>query len=209
MINARKNILFAILATLIVGLLIVFITSDKTNLRYWFQDFARQDKPYTLLLGSSSIFRLSPSLLTHCNNPVIYGFNNGTTESVNAYLSFANLENASKVIIYIGENDIAYGEQFATTFMQLNNIVNTVKSQTKAEIGLIKIKYSPARASSHEDMLEFNGMLVKQYAEDSLVQLIPFDKISNKSWFISDGVHLNNAGNRQFSEWINNFCGQD
>lgn len=202
-----KKMSFAIGFILIITILVIaYINVDKTNLRYWYQDFVRKNEPYTLLLGSSSILRMPLDLLFDCKKPVIYGFNNGTTESIESYFLHANFKNARKVILYIGENDIAYGEDAAATFSQLKAVVKAIESKTTGSIGIVKLKYSPARASAHNDVFSFNRMLDKYYANAQGVTLIPFDEIIDIRWFVDDGVHLNSNGNRQFSEWINDFC---
>lgn len=206
MIKTKKKAFAIAIMLLIASLLIAYVNTDKTNLSYWYQDFVRKNEPYTLLLGSSSILRIPSDLLVDCKKPVIYGFNNGTTETIESYLLHANFKNASKVVLYIGENDIAQGERPEITFNQLKAIVTSIEAKTEGPIGIVKLKYSPARANEHTGVLGFNKLLEEHYDDKQFVQLIPFDEIMGVRWFISDGIHLNDKGNRQFSQWINDFC---
>lgn len=194
------------LSLLVVAAIFAYINVDKTNVRYWYQDFVRKNEPYTLLLGSSSILRIPTNLLTDCKNPVVYGFNNGTTESIDSYLRYAKVEYATKIILYIGENDIARGENFETTFSQLKGIIQTFDANSGVEIGIVKLKYSPARAKFHDEFLLFNNSLEREFANTQDRKLIPFDEINTANSFIADGIHLNRAGNTQFSSLINDFC---
>lgn len=205
MIGNNKLSILLSLALFIATLLVIYAKMDKTNLRYWYQDFTRENHPYTLLLGSSSILRMPVDLLNNCENPVVYGFNNGTTESIESYLQFAKLDNVSEVILYIGENDIARGEKPEITFSQLQTILDIFIEQTKGKIGLVKLKYSPARTNKRSEVLSFNRML-EQYMNSERIELIPFDEIKHESWFVADGIHLTSSGNNQFSKWINDFC---
>lgn len=206
MIKAKTLRVIMLVTVLMVGLILAYINLDKTNIDYWYQDFVRKNEPYTLLLGSSSIHRIPSNLLVDCENPVVYGFHNGTTESIESYFSFADFEYASKVVLYIGENDIARGEQPETTFNQLKAIVKTIEAKTQGTIGIVKLKYSPARVDSHIKVFSFNRMLEKQYGNTQAVQLIPFDKMIDPQWFVADGIHLNDSGNIKFSAWVNDFC---
>ena len=209
MIKNNKLTSLLSLALLITILIVVYTKIDKTNFRYWYQDYTRENQPYTLLLGSSSILRMPIDLLLECENPVIYGFNNGTTESIDSYLQYANFENVNKIILYIGENDIARGERPEITFSQLRSIIQTIQTiqaREKATIGIVKLKYSPSRTSSHVAILEFNRMLEIEFANTQGIKLIPFDEINTSNLFIADGIHLNKRGNIMFSNWINDFC---
>lgn len=206
MIRKYKLASFLSLALLITILLVLYAKMNKTNIRYWYQDFTRDNSPYTLLLGSSSILRMPGDLLKDCENPVIYGFNNGLTENINSYLKFANLDNVNKVILYIGENDIARGEKPERTFSQLNEIIQIIKVRIKGDIALVKLKYSPSRANYHVMVLELNLMLENEFSNTEGVKLIPFDEIKGADLFIADGTHLNKRGNIMFSNWINDFC---
>lgn len=206
MIKNNKLTSLLSLALLIAISMIAYSNTDKTNLRYWYQDITRDNQPYTLLLGSSSILRMPVDLLIDCENPVVYGFNNGTTESIERYLRFANLDNANKVILYIGENDIARGEKPEITFSQLKEIIQIIDAGSKATIAIVKLKYSPSRTSSHIGVLELNRMLENEFANTQGIKLIPFDEINAAHLFIADGIHLNKRGNIMFSNWINEFC---
>lgn len=206
MMKSNTRLFIMVFTIVLVVVLSIYISVNKTNVAYWFQDYTRKNQSYTLLLGSSSIDRLPKKLLSDCIRPVVYGFSNGTTESVQSYLDHANLKYASKIVLYIGENDIAAGEDPLKTLRQLQVIVDNIKKKSTAEIALVKLKYSPARAKVHVNMLSFNQALEKQYLNVRPIHLIPFDELEHANWFVSDGVHLNKVGNQRFAEWINEFC---
>ena len=226
-----------IIMALIVSSLLVYLYVDKQQRRlvsYWWQDWQRSiqtpNQTYTLFLGSSSIARLPSAMVHDCSPMVKYGFDNGTTHNVSAYLSFANLQNVDKVVMYIGENDMARGELPTVTATEVIGLVNTIqaRARTSIPIALIKIKYSPARQFAHGAFLQFNELMETRYnAEDlgvapdnslnnngdllnvdstPLVSLLPFDTLSESYYFVNDGIHLNALGNNKFTQFINDFC---
>jgi lysophospholipase L1-like esterase len=225
----------SVIVLVIMFSMLALFLADRHNrqiIGYWWQDFKRSSdqttEKYTLLLGSSSIARLPNNLISACRPFVKYGFENGTTESINTYLRYGNLENLSKVILYIGENDIASKEPPQVTFNQLNNLLNIIQSKTNAPIAIIKLKYSPARQNTHAQMQKFNQKLearfgkIKQGVQNvqtqtnvasiknqelvSRISLIPFDGLKQKYLYVQDGVHLNRAGYLKFTQLINAYC---
>ena len=198
--------LLIMLCFALVGVAYYVYAHKRTLLKYWWQDVTRDKIPFTLLLGSSSIARLPANLLVDCRNPILYGFHNGTTESISQYLAISKAFDASKIVLYIGENDIAHGEAYQDTFAQLTQIIQTIHTKTDAKIGLVKLKYSPVRVSVHADIQAFNTLLENTYGSSIKVELIPFDRFSNPNLFLQDGVHLNAEGTRIFAPLINQFC---
>lgn len=182
--------------------------NNKTLFYYRLLDFFRVESGYTLFLGSSSIDRLRTIDLYACKTPVIYGFHNGKTEHISEYLFQADINEVGRVILYIGENDLATGKPYLQTFSELRDIVRNIRAQTQAPIGIVKIKYSPARASAHPDFLRLNTALEDTFDSEQQhnVRLIPFDSIRSSSFFSNDGIHLNRNGNRSFIRMLNDFC---
>jgi hypothetical protein len=190
-----------------------YFLADKQQrhlLSYWWQDWQRSvERPtesYTLFIGSSSISRLPESMLNDCKPLAIYGFNNGTTENIRAYLANTSLQNVARVVLYIGENDIAIGEPPMDTAQQVIDLVSDIKTKTEAPIALVKLKYSPAREKFHSGFLRFNEAIDKHYMGLSQVSLLPFDKLTQQSLYVSDGIHLNMLGYAGFTHLIGSFC---
>ncbi len=180
---------------------------------YWYQDRVRDEASYTLFLGSSSIARLPANMVTACKPTVIYGFENGVAEDILMYLKFAELEKASRVIVYIGENDIAQGEQPLVTLSQVNRIITELLTLQHLEISIMTVKPSPRRVRHHLDFTKFNQALKEDWSQleesnsnTKRVSFIPFHNISNVIYYSRDGVHLNNAGYNVLSEMINATC---
>jgi lysophospholipase L1-like esterase len=191
---------------LVVTAAIFYHKANKTVWFYWLQDWNRDTHDYTLIMGSSSIGRLPATQLGYCRNVVLYGFNNGTTEDLSKYLRHANLQNTSKVIVYIGENDIAQNESPQTTFLQHSQLIENIRAKSSAAIAIVKLKYSPARIPHHANMLTFNKLLETTYKDDDSAQLIAFDSIKGRDYYLSDGIHLNRRGNTIFLNMIDTFC---
>lgn len=209
MLNIKKlgvAILVLAFATLLVISVLSYHKANKTVWFYWLQDLIREGQDFTLVLGSSSIDRLPSHKLKKCQNIVLYGFDNGIVEDISRYVKFADLSNISQLIIYIGENDIARNEDPKVTFAQYNQLINDIRAISSAPIGLIKLKYSPARARFHNQMADFNSLLEKKYQTQRGLKLIPFDEIRQSYYFISDGIHLNKDGNTAFLKMLDKFC---
>lgn len=214
-----KILLKSALAAGCIGLaLVLYLAINEHHSRlvsYWYQDWQRTTQNlssnYTLFLGSSSITRLPSNMLGNCKPFIKYGFNNGTTEHVSAYLAFASLQNVGKVVMYIGENDIARGEAAVVTAGQVINMVDEIRSKTDVPIALVKIKYSPIRQAFHSGFFEFNELMVDRYGtadevSSRNVTLLPLDSLRASNLYVSDGVHLNPLGYARFTQFINEFC---
>ncbi|MFT6269538.1 MAG: lysophospholipase L1-like esterase [Alphaproteobacteria bacterium] len=191
----------------------LYLSIDKEQrqlLSYWWLDWQHTTQSptqhYTLFLGSSSIARLPDNMLEDCKPFVKNGFSNGTTENVSEYLANASLHNVARVVVYIGENDIARGEPAQVTVQQVIDLVDAIKTKTEAPIALVKLKYSPARQQSHAAFMRFNQAIDAQYAKSSRVSLLPFDTLKQRLFYVSDGIHLNGQGNAKFTQFINSFC---
>jgi hypothetical protein len=206
----KKVVIAVLLIMLALGLYLTVDKNQRLVVSYWLQDWQRtMQKPtenYTLFLGSSSIVRLPVEMLGDCAPIVKYGFSNGTTEDVSAYLANASLRNVARVVIYIGENDIARNEAPQVTVQQVNELIDDIKIKTAAPIALVKLKYSPARQQFHGDFLRFNQAMDAQYTHSTRISLLPFDKLKQRQLYVSDGIHLNARGNVSFSQLINAFC---
>lgn len=179
---------------------------DTKTALYWWQDRMRGDTRYVLFLGSSSIDRLPEEMLDKCQESVVLGFHNGTIESLETYLIGADLEHAQAIVLYIGENDLAYGEELKITISQFDNLIQRFRLDSSAQIGVMTIKFSPARVASHVDFLGFNRHLEQYATADSSVSLIPFDSIKSSEFFSKDGIHLNARGYSELSTMFNEFC---
>lgn len=212
-INLAKKTKFIFYTLLvIVALLVCFITYQaitSQTVNYWLKDKTRTTSDYTLFLGSSSIARLPVPLVSKCKPVVVYGFENGTTESIESYLRFADMQQAKHIVLYIGENDIAQGENYLQTAEQFNDIVSELLNSTDAKISIMTVKPSPRRIQFHADFRLFNNKIKDVWTNvnsTSRVSFIAFDTIRNPIYYVQDGVHLNKRGYQLLSSMINETC---
>jgi lysophospholipase L1-like esterase len=198
---------------IVIGIIAVFFAysaffylNHAQTVRYWLQDFNERAVDYTFLIGSSSIARMPRDLLNDCGANKIYGFSNGTVEDIQTYLRFAELKNAKKIVIYIGENDIARGEASSLTFQQFVNLLNSIREKSDVPIGIASLKFSPAREDAHAEFETFNKRLHELVSATNNLHLIPYHQIKQKWLYSKDEIHTNNEGTTLFANMINEFC---
>lgn len=204
---------FCALVAIAIVAICVYVLSNKQMVSYWYQDRLRDETSYTLFLGSSSIARLPENKVTQCEPTVIYGFENGVAEDIQTYLKFAKLQNVERIILYIGENDIAHGEAFSVTLSQVNEIITELLEFPELNISLMTIKPSPRRARFHSEFIQFNQSLEEYWSKSGILKnqggrlsFIPFHLIDRPVYYSQDGIHLNNAGYNALSLMINDAC---
>lgn len=201
-------LLFVIFFISVFALIYYWYQINREVISFWFEDRLRSDGVYTLLLGSSSIARLPARRLEDCNNPVAYGFNNGKVADIRRYLSWADLDNVNHLIIYIGENDIAHGASAEIVFAEFKELVldlqNTSTSDTR--IGIVSLKFSPARKKRHQEFRRFNALINDFYGDRPQVAIIPYHQLSALSLYSIDGIHLNDEGTAKLLGMFDAFC---
>ncbi|MBC3767435.1 GDSL-type esterase/lipase family protein [Neptunicella marina] len=171
--------------------------------------FERQDRENTfpqqaiLFVGSSSI-NYWPTAEAFADKVVINrGFGGAITDDVlHVYNKVIGKYNPSKVVIYVGDNDIAKGMSVAETTNSLKQLFDKIHDDfAKAKIIFIPIKPSILRWSMWSDMQKVNANISQIADKTDYVTYVDMATplLNNKgepdaSLFIKDGLHLNAAG---------------
>lgn len=168
----------------------------------------KKDETGTLLLGSSSILRVKPKHL-NCENLVNRGINNALVKDLILYASQSYLQNEfDNVILYLGENDIAYGISTSEAIVLTRVLIAKIFKNLKArKIIILPIKHSPKRKRHWEEFTFFNqkiDIIAKQNSR--IIFLNKSAENLNSSHFLNDGIHLNEKGYEEFLKQVNNQC---
>ncbi len=173
---------------------------------YWWQDWTQATPENTRFIGSSTIDRMPLYNLDGCGTTRALGFDNGTVDSLQRYVAGANFAGLNNIVIYIGENDIAQGQSVEQVWANLQQLVQYIDTHSSANIGIMLVKYSPARARFHEDYKVLNALIKKNYKDNVSINTIAFNSISSRRFYVGDGVHLNAYGYQQLFMLITRFC---
>lgn len=179
---------------------------DRVTAFYWWQDHFVLPPNHVKLIGSSTIDRFPLDMLFKCESVHSYGFDNGTIESINRYLYAADLSQASHIIIYIGENDIAMGKSVDQSIEEISVLIDNIKAKSNAKIALMNIKLSPSRASFHVPFVQFNRKIQQLVSTETQVNLMDFSAMLHERSYEHDGIHLNQTAYLKVANWINTFC---
>jgi len=158
-----------------------------------------------VFIGSSSVRKWTDFETRFPNPKLIRRGIGGSTlaEYVDYYLPYVVYPyKPAKVFVYVGENDIAFGEnaeQLLENYKKLTNLIETHLPKTK--IYYLSVKYSPSRAKFSPVVTRINTLLrafVKQHKELHFINvtdcLLLNDTNSDPSLFEMDMLHLNTKG---------------
>ena len=187
-----------------------------TTLTYLLADLTGEDDT-NLMLGSSSVQRLEPSTYLACGSWSNRGIGASTIPDIERYLKFrpSGMEPAN-IVLYAGENDIHQKGQKDKTLTSYIRLLDKISTRfPNSLVHIIAIKPSLARENSWAYFNTVNSTL-KTYSqtkthlmfhEPEWVELygINFNR-ENQPWFLSDNVHLTDAGYRAFAKPINSSC---
>ena len=195
------------------------VTIRWTEINYLVQDYFSPPSATNLMLGSSSIARLVSEkyLDPACGAWTNRGVGSSTIKDTLRYLRLTKAnESMNKVILYLGENDLAKGTDFQTVLARYKTLLQALSEKFKnATVNIVPVKPSLSRMStwatfqslnqrieelseSHEKLVFHNPEWMDVYRSGSDHETHP--------WFLSDGVHLTHAGYLAFAEPINKAC---
>lgn len=160
-------------------------------------------KQATLFVGSSSI-RYWPTASAFPNIAVINrGFGGSVTaEVLQVYEHVIGKYAPARVVIYVGDNDIAAGVSVTDTIAKLKRLINRIKGDfPHAEVIYLPIKPSLSRWSLWPLMQQVNQS-IQTYASgtdnlvyvDTATPLLDTNGQPKQSVFRQDGLHLNDKG---------------
>jgi len=155
-----------------------------------------------LFVGSSSI-RFWPTATAFPGKPIINrGFGGSEISDVNHYFEqVVSPYNASMVLLYAGDNDIARGKGPEQVFEDFREFAAKVRAESgQAMVLYISIKPSDARWEHWPAMMEANDLIREYIAElpgftyvDLAMPLLK-ENGQPRDVFIGDGLHLNDYG---------------
>jgi lysophospholipase L1-like esterase len=158
-----------------------------------------------VFIGSSSIRKWDDFETRFPNPKLIRRGVGGSTlaQLVDYYTPYLLFNYApSKIFVYEGENDIAFGAKAEQLMENYKKLVNMIKAKLpKAQLYLLSIKYSPSRAHFNPVVTQTNQMLVAYIKTQKGVHLINVTDAlllsptkSNPAFFLTDMLHLNSKG---------------
>ncbi len=187
-----------------------------TTLTYLLADLAGKDDT-NLMLGSSSVQRLEPSVYLACGSWSNRGIGASTIPDIERYLTFrpSGMDPAN-IVLYAGENDIHQKGHKDTTLTSYIRLLDKISTRfPNSLVHIMAIKPSLARENSWAYFKTMNSTL-KSYSqskthlifhEPEWVELYGTNvNRENQPWFLSDNVHLTDAGYRAFAKPINSSC---
>ena len=114
------------------------------------------------------------------------------------------------IILYCGGNDLAVGYSPNQIFKKLITLINMIEQKfQKIKIINIQLKPSLERISKIDDINLLNKLISNHFeSRDNLIQLQCFNDIMvngsiDKTFFLRDGLHLNNNGYKLISNKLN------
>jgi hypothetical protein len=165
-----------------------------------------------LLVGSSSIrfwnnasAELSPLTI------IQRGFGGSVMNDVVYYFDrIVSKYNPRAIVLYEGDNDLAYGLSPSTILSQFDTLTTMIKTELpNTRIYILSVKPSIARAHLWHLAVEVNAGFSERAAGDEKISHIPIAKYLNRTdgsfrndIFVSDQLHLNNLGYEIWSEVI-------
>lgn len=168
----------------------------------------KESKKGHLLIGSSSIKMISP-IHIECGNIINRGINNAILPDLILYTSLNYFKREyDTVILYAGENDIAYGKSAREAIELFQLLVdNIVARKITRKIIILPIKLSPNRRKNWREFTLFNEQLNKLAMQNKHIYFSTQSSHTlNRSHFLSDGIHLNKKGYSAFLKEANNQC---
>lgn len=105
------------------------------------------------------------------------------------------------IVLYSGDNDIAFGHSADCVLEDLRNFVETIRTQSDAPLYVLSIKPSFARENLWDEMLRANRLMAAFAAVEPDVTFIDVaspmfddDGVLRAELFVADGLHMSPAG---------------
>lgn len=200
---------------LYVSLIIISILHAQQKPNFWneIQEFKKQNlqspppENAILLLGSSS-FTMWKDVGNYFPDKTIInrGFGGSRLVDLNYYSEeLLNPYHPKQIIIYCGENDIAYDKEKTTaktTFKRFKKLYKTIRSKyPKIEVDYISMKRSPSREQFWPEMKKANAKIERFMTRKSNAEYIDIvtpmeDHNGNvrKDLFLDDMLHMKPNG---------------
>lgn len=160
-----------------------------------------------LLLGSSSIEYLPMDNLPQCMSWQNRGIGNALIEDIAHYIHWRmDGMDVDIVVLYAGENDIAYGVLVDSAIAQMKALVNEIQARyPSASVHILGIKYSPARKAVWPGFSQFNQSIAAWSLTQPKVVFYDTEKVKS-DLFSADGIHLTALGYSVFLSGLEAVC---
>ena len=182
---------------------------NQSVFSYLVDDYLENTDANGLLLGSSTLANIHEQYLPSCINWSNRAVGNSKISHTTRYVTFApRKKNVSRIVLYVGENDIAYGISAEETYLAFSALIGRITEEyPRADIFAILIKPSPARADHFEAFNDFNSRVARMATEvPSLSTLNIMTNTRDTRLFGSDGIHLNVRGYLKLHFELNKVC---
>ncbi len=209
----KKAIFAATLLLIVVSVAILNLERNtKLLIQYYWEDYWSLKTDTVIFVGSSTIARLNRNALFRCEPLRIRGFESSVTSDALRYMKTLPMDKIKSVVLYVGENDIAYGTSSIDAikeFKHLLDYINTARahvSDKEITVAILTLKNSPQRQTHHRQFEQFNAQLRRLNEANSNLVFVPLASIKSKAYYMSDGIHLNLKGYKLLNFWLNDFC---
>ncbi|MCH8499092.1 MAG: hypothetical protein LAT63_11485 [Marinobacter sp.] len=210
--NNFKWLAFTLIFCVSLGLLSLFFAYKSPLARFIIADYFFDDGSKVLAIGSSTISLVPEEYFVACGQLRRRGIGNSTIDDAIRYVNLAPRSNdISRVFVYVGENDIHYGQDVDFVLSRLLVLIEgLLKKYPDGVVHLIALKLSPARSESHESFLSFNQRVkyhTLMFNEGRVVFESHFLGIAeDKHYFLDDMVHLNEYGYSTVFSFVEHRC---
>ncbi len=191
--------LLVLLSLIVLGFLTYWFSGKEYQmvLSHLYDDYTKNNTATGLLLGSSTLAYIDEEYLPSCIIWRNRAVGNSQISHTQSYLRFSPpRDDVEKVVLYVGENDIANGMTSEDAFVSFSALVSQLFEMNEAaEIYIILIKPSPVRNTFHESFNEFNGMVTRMAADEPALSVLDIvESTPATRVFGADGIHLNARG---------------
>ncbi|WP_344809467.1 GDSL-type esterase/lipase family protein [Allohahella marinimesophila] len=204
--NSKKGrIATGVLSIATMSIVIFFWLETRSStqrqiLQYRFMDSVLlTSKPEKIALGSSTI-KYWPSQHVPCGPWLNRGIGGATINDVLNYVQDAPGRKVESVLLYVGDNDIAFGASPLYALKSAARLIQTIEHRMKPQtLYLLPVKWSPARAEFTENFKIFNRRLEQYASTQASVVYLPH-RMQTAAYpptaglYLPDGLHLSTAG---------------
>ena len=162
-----------------------------------------------LALGSSTIRQMPTALL--CHKWRNRGIGNAQSPDIFKYVARAPQHSYQHVLLYTGENDIAFGASSELAVSRAKQLIEAIHKRMNPEaLYILPVKTAPARKQFAQAYEAFNRE-VAEFARSHPRTISLFDEAtglatSDTRLFKSDGIHLTLSGYQAFLRPLDAVC---
>ncbi|MDH5424041.1 MAG: hypothetical protein OEY29_03480 [Gammaproteobacteria bacterium] len=179
---------------------------------YSFMDNKSSKSAKNISIGSSTVERMDHERYLACGKWRNRGFGSSVISHSIEYIKHqAFSHNTKSILVYAGENDIAYGKNTKQTLVDFKKLIGLLSVKyPKAMINIFAIKLSPKRTVFSKAYIKLNKD-INAYAATLKNAMFFSSKLSNNilndsKFYLTDQLHLSHEGYRELTREFNIKC---